>query len=85
LIEVLSPSTASFDLGDKTSEFLRVATLAAYVVLAQDERKAWVWIRDGAHFPSGPSVIDDENAVISVDALKLALPFSAIYAGIEMD
>jgi Uma2 family endonuclease len=85
LIEVLSPSTARFDLGDKASEFLRVPTLAAYVVLAQDERKAWVWIRDGANFPSGPGVIDDGNAVIHIDALKLALPFGAIYAGIDLD
>jgi Uma2 family endonuclease len=85
LIEVLSPSTARFDLGDNASEFLRVPTLAAYVVLAQDERKAWVWIRDGKNFPSGPGVIDDINAIISIDVLKLALSFSEIYAGIEMD
>jgi len=85
LIEVLSPSTARFDLGDKASEFLRVPTLAAYVVLAQDERKAWVWIRDGKNFPSGPDVIDDGSAVIAIAALKVALPFSAIYVGIDMD
>jgi hypothetical protein len=54
-------------------------------VLAQDERKAWVWIRNGANFPSGPGVIDDGNAVIQINALKLALPFSAIYAGIDLD
>jgi len=85
LIEVLSPSTARFDLGDKASEFLRVPTLAAYVVLAQDEKKAWVWIREGESFPSGPRVIDDGNAVIQINALKLALSFSEVYAGIEMD
>jgi Uma2 family endonuclease len=85
LIEVLSPSTARFDLGDKASEFLRVPTLAAYVVLAQDERKAWVWIRDGENFPSGPRVIDDKNSIIQINALKVALPFSGVYAGVEME
>jgi hypothetical protein len=85
LIEVLSTSTARFDLGDKASEFLRVPTLAAYVVLAEEERKAWVWIRDGQNFPSGPNVVHDGNAVIHIHALKLALPFTAVYAGVELD
>jgi len=85
LVEVLSPSTARFDLGDKASEFLRVPTLAAYLVFAQDERKAWVWIRKAENFPSGPNVIDDENAIVQVPALSLNLPFSAIYSGIEAD
>jgi Uma2 family endonuclease len=85
LIEVLSPSTARFDLGDKASEFLRVPTLAAYVVLAQDERKAWVWIRDGENFSPGPRVMDDKNSIVQINALKVALPFSGIYAGVEIE
>jgi Uma2 family endonuclease len=85
LIEVLSPSTALFDLGDKAAEFLGIATLAAYLVLAQDERKAWTWIRAGEHFPSGPVVTDGEGAIIRVPALALELDLSEIYAGITFD
>jgi Uma2 family endonuclease len=37
--EVLSPSTTTVDLGDKAAEYLKLASLAAYVVLSQDEPK----------------------------------------------
>src|SRR5262245_39988243 len=33
--EVLSPSTAESDLGDKAAEYLRVSGLSAYLVFAQ--------------------------------------------------
>jgi Uma2 family endonuclease len=38
LIEVLSPE----DLGDKSTEYLRLLDLQAYIVFSQDEPKAWV-------------------------------------------
>ncbi len=85
LVEVLSPSTARLDLGDKASEFLRVPSLAAYLVLAQDERKGWAWIRGSENFPPGPTILEGRDAVIRIGALGISLPMSEIYAGIEMD
>jgi Uma2 family endonuclease len=85
LVEVLSPSTARFDLGDKAAEFLRLASLAAYIVLAQDERKAWVWIRTTENFPPGPAVIEGEDAVVRIPALAVELLLSELYAGISFD
>lgn len=84
LVEVLSPSTARFDLGDKAAEYLRIPGLAAYLVLAQDERKAWCWIRGTDGFPPGPAVIDDESAIIDITALGLKLPMPEIYAGLDL-
>lgn len=85
LVEVLSPSTARFDLGDKVAEFLRIPTLTGYLVLAQDERKAWTWIRAGNGFPPGPAVIEGEAAAISIPALNLELSLSELYEGITFD
>jgi Uma2 family endonuclease len=51
--EVLSPSTAKVDMGDKAAEYLQLSSLAAYLVFAQDEMKAWCYIR-GADKPSLP-------------------------------
>src|SRR5262249_30276554 len=45
LAEVLSPSSAEIDLGDKAAEYLQVPSLHAYIVLSQDEPKAWVFER----------------------------------------
>ena len=50
LIEVLSPSSEALDLGDKAAEYLRLPHLAAYIVFAQHEAKAWVWLRTNDGF-----------------------------------
>jgi len=83
LAEVLSPSTAETDLGDKAAEYLRIPSLQAYMVLSQDEPKAWVWARATAEFSSGPEVMAGTEAVIRVAALQLELPLADIYTGIK--
>jgi Uma2 family endonuclease len=83
IAEVISPSSATDDLGDKAAEYLRLPSLSAYLVLAQDEPKAWVWVRGADGFPPAPAVIGGFDKVIRVAALGLALPLGAIYAGVK--
>jgi len=83
LAEVLSPSSVEIDLGDKAAEYLRLPSLLAYIVLSQDEPKAWVYARAGAQFAPGPAVIGGAEVVIRIAALQLELPMADIYAGIE--
>jgi Uma2 family endonuclease len=83
LIEVLSPSTATFDLGDKAAEYLRLTSLSAYVVFAQDSRKAWVWVRGEAGFPLGPDVVEGDDETVRVPGLAIVLRFSEVYADLE--
>lgn len=83
--EVLSPSTAAIDLGDKAAEYLQLPSLFAYLVLAQDEVKAWLWLRGESGFPAGPEVISGEDEIIRVAALGLDLPLREIYAGLAMN
>src|SRR5216683_2453767 len=59
--EVVSPSSATYDLGDKAAEYLRLPSLSAYLVLAQDEPKAWIWVRGASGFSPGPNVIAQPN------------------------
>jgi Uma2 family endonuclease len=79
IAEVLSPSSATLDLGDKAAEYLRLPSLHAYVVLAQDEPKAWVWVRGPQGFGAGPQVLTGADAVIRVAALGIELPLAEIY------
>jgi Uma2 family endonuclease len=83
LVEVLSPSTAATDLGDKAAEYLQLPRLVAYIVLSQDEPKAWVWARATGEFAPGPAVIAGTEAIIRIAALQLKLPLVEIYAGIK--
>jgi Uma2 family endonuclease len=82
IAEVLSPSSATYDLGDKAAEYLQVPSLTAYLVLAQDEPKAWAWVRGAAGFSPGPQVIAGHGAQIEIAPLGIELPISEIYAGI---
>jgi Uma2 family endonuclease len=79
IAEVLSPSSATDDLGDKAAEYLRLSSLVAYIVLASDNPKAWIWIRYETGLAPGPSVISEPNGVVEVPALGINLPISEIF------
>jgi hypothetical protein len=66
-------------LQDKPSEFLRLASLQAYLVFAQSEAKAWVWMREGRSFASEPRGLDE---AVRVPALEIELPLSEVYTGL---
>src|SRR5215510_14766959 len=84
VVELVSPSTSRKDLGDKAAEYLRLPSVVAYVVLSQDEIKAWVYIK-GSAGSLGPDVVVGEANTIGVPALGVELPLSMIYAGIDFD
>jgi Uma2 family endonuclease len=81
--EVISPSSATYDLGDKAAEYLKSTTLRAYLVLAQDEAKAWVWVRGASGFSAGPAVITGPNAAIRIGTLGIDIDLAEVYAGIS--
>jgi Uma2 family endonuclease len=87
LAEVLSPSTAEIDFGDKAAEYLELPGLLAYAVLSQDEPKAWMWSRmsPSAPFASGPKVMSGAGTVIPIGGLQLELPMADIYGGVAFD
>lgn len=47
VVEVLSPSSEGDDDGDKRADFQSLASLEAYVLVAQDERRVKVYLRTG--------------------------------------
>jgi Uma2 family endonuclease len=80
IVEVLSPSSERLDLGDKAAEYLKLPSLIAYLVFAQDEMKAWVWTRrPNDDFPPGPEVVEGQDAVARIAPLEIELPFAEIY------
>jgi Uma2 family endonuclease len=85
IAEVLSPSSERVDLADKAAEYLRLPSLAAYLVLAQDQIKAWVWTRGPAGFSAGPDVFEGSDAAVRIAALGIDLPSAEVYARVRMD
>lgn len=82
LAEVLSPSSEALDLGDKASEYLGLPSLQAYLVLSQNEAKAWLWQRENSAFAPGPAVVAGLDQRIRLAALAVVLPLSEIYHAI---
>lgn len=85
IAEVLSPSSERIDLGDKAAEYLRLQTLKAYLVIAQDEMKAWLWTRGADDFSSGPAVVQGLEATINIAAFQIEIPFGEIYARLTFE
>lgn len=83
IAEVISPSSVADDLGDKAAQYLRLPGLSAYLVLSQDEIKAWAWLRGTAGFPAGAEVFSGEDKAIRIEALDIALPLVEIYADLR--
>ena len=82
IAEVLSPSSAKDDLGAKAAEYVRLPSLSAYLVLAQDEPKVWIWARGGAGFSPEPDRVSGLDATVDIAALGIDLPLSEIFAGL---
>jgi Uma2 family endonuclease len=77
LIEVLSPSTAEYDEGEKLEHYKRIASLWHVVIAAQDDRRIDVWTRgeDG----SWAVVRQVGSAVAQLRAIRAELPLDGVY------
>jgi len=84
IVEVLSPSSERIDLGDKAAEYLRLPSLLAYLVFAQDEMKGWVWVRAPSGFPPSSEVLQGGEAVVRIEPLEIELPFTEIYDRVRL-
>jgi Uma2 family endonuclease len=82
IAEVLSPSAETVDLGDKLAEYARLPSLAAYIVFAQSEAKAWVRLRVDGNFVLS-TVLSGRDALLNVAALGLTVKLADVYEGIE--
>jgi hypothetical protein len=64
---------------------LKLPSLGAYLVLSQDEPKAWAWVRKASGFTPGPDVVRGHDGILRITALAIDVPFSEIYKGIQSD
>lgn len=82
IVEVLSPSTTATDFGKKVREYTSLPSLLSYLVLSQDEPRAWLWRRDDAGaFPEEPEMLVGREAAIPLPGLDLTLALADIYRG----
>jgi len=78
LVEVLSPSTESYDRWKKVQHYRTIESLAAYLLIAQDERQIERYLRQ----PGGQWLLSEfsaSDAQIELDPIGCALALAEVY------
>ncbi|HEY0422262.1 MAG TPA: Uma2 family endonuclease, partial [Rhodopila sp.] len=82
VFEVLSPSTASTDIGAKNEECRDTPSIQRYVMLARDRQSVTVFARAGddwvGHIVSG-------DAVLAMPEIGFEIPIAKLYEGVPFE
>jgi Uma2 family endonuclease len=81
LVEVPSPSSYARDFGEKVEEYKKLKTLQHYLVLSEDEPRAWLWSRDGEAW-RGPDMISTVKGRLVLTGLGARIDLATLYRGI---
>ncbi len=82
VVEVTSPTSATYDRGLKREHYQRIPSLRAYIIIEQDRAHAELYLRHdlGWHY----QVFASLDAVIPLSFIECELPLSRVYGGIDM-
>jgi Uma2 family endonuclease len=86
VFEVLSKSTGWIDQSLKLRDYDATPSIHTYVLISQDELRAMVYTRDegGQLSIQSAVLLEGVEASIGIPELGLALPFSALYEGLDL-
>ena len=80
IIEVLSPSTASFDRETKTPDYCTLPSVREVVLISSTEKKAEIWRRSEAGWQA--TLLSEEEAVLRCESVAVHIPLATLYEGI---
>ena len=85
IFEVLSKSTGWIDQSLKLRDYDATPSVRSYVLISRDEQRAMVYSRDadGRLGIQSAVLLEGAGASIEMADFSLALPFSALYEGID--
>ena len=81
ILEVLSPSTANYDLGTKFGFYRSIKSLQYYLAVSSEEQKV---ISHSKTEPGRWLVQDVKDGSIQLPELELALPFEEVYRDVAL-
>ena len=85
VVEVLSPSSVSYDTGVKFDYYSSLPSLREYVLIMQDDYRVEVRTRSA---PSGPWQVSSARSLeasVTLPSVGIALPLAEVYRGIQFD
>jgi Uma2 family endonuclease len=81
--EVLSPSTAAFDQGDKLDAYAQIKDLREYLLL--DSRRIQATVFRRAQGGQWMRLVSLNGADLSLESLAFRLPMAQLYRGVPLD
>ena len=81
IIEVLSPTTAAYDRGDKFRHYRRIDSLREFVLISQDRIMVERYTRRGNDWVL--SDLTDPDQVLKLESIGCQIPLGRIYAKIK--
>ena len=82
IVEVLSDSTAPYDLGDKFRHYQTISTLTDYLLVAQDEARVLLYTRRDDYWEFRD--ITGLDSTVHLPSIRTTLALADIYALIEL-
>ncbi len=76
LVEVLSPSTATYDRGEKLSHYHQIPSLREVMLVAHDERRVDLWRRTERGWTQ---LVFHDGTAVELESLGCMLPVAEIY------
>ena len=77
VVEVLSPSTAAYDRGEKFEHYKQIASLQEYILVSQDNVRVEHYSRQGSQWIS--NTFGHFEDMLSLASIECTLPLRAIY------
>jgi Uma2 family endonuclease len=83
IAEVLSPSTAQFDRGEKFQDYQSIAALEEYVLITQDEMRVECWRRQESH-GSWEVTVYGAGDRMTLPSIGLEIAIATLYRGVNL-
>lgn len=85
IIEVLSPSTESYDRGDKSAQYRSIRSLQAYALVSQDHPHVEIYRRnsEGQWTLTDVDGLDATCHFGELDSVEVSIPMAEIYDKVE--
>ena len=84
LFEVLSKSTAAYDLGEKFGYYRDIDSLQEYVLIAQNRASVQVYRRGANGVWAIEPPVNGLTSVVPLRSADIELPLAELYAGVEL-
>ena len=83
VVEVLSPSTAAYDRGEKFEHYKQIASLQEYILVSQDSVRVEHYCRQGTQWIH--DVFQHLEDMLSLASIGCTLPLRAIYRRVMLN